>query len=564
MSHLRSTKITRRIDRLVTRCLLSVLGGIFLLAGCHSYQEPPPNIHVRVAALPSEGDLSNAKLDEVSLTIPIGSTAQQALDMAGLKTGALDRLEPPAYTVLEDGALVKIVRVREEIEVEQVDLPFERQTVRSMDLPIGEKHLLQAGENGLEEVTRRRVFEDGQQVSLAQIKTVIVKQPIAEIIMIGSQQPIVPFPIPGRLAYLSGGNAWLITENTTNRRPLLTNGKLDGRIFSLSPDGAWLLFTQRNDAAGIINHLYALSMVDSAAQPLDLLAENVIHFAAWMPGSGQRVIYSTVESRDAAPGWQANNDLISVDFSANGWVSKPTRILETNSGGVYGWWGTDFRWSPDGSRLAYVRPDELGLVDLDKKIQESRLKITPFQTLGDWAWVPAIAWSPDSSLLYTVLHSGAGEEAAAESSQQFDLVALDPAVINPAYTAPVTIVPQAGMFAAPAPSPLQKESPGEKAYQLAFLQAIFPNQSQTSRYRITLIDRDGSNKHAVFPPEGLPGVEPQSLTWSPSALHKEGANGIEGLALAVIYQGDLWLVESLTGTPHQITGEGVLNRLDWR
>ena len=539
--------------------LLWIFGWLVLLSGCRPQQVQSNDLHVLVVALPSQTQLADAVPTEVRVTLPTGSTAQQALDKSGLQLGELDRLEPPPYTVLTDGFRIKIVRVREEFEVEQIDLPFERQTVRSLDLPEGEKRLLQAGENGLEEVTHRRLFEDGQQASLATVKTVVVKQPLTEIVMIGSQQPTITFSIPGRLAYLSGGNAWLMSENTANRRLLVMNGKLDGRIFSLSADGAWLLYTQRSEEEGMINHLYAVPTDVPDAVAVDLQAANVIHFAAWMPGSVVRVIYSTAESRDAAPGWQANNDLISVDFSANGWVSKPTQILEASSGGVYGWWGTDFRWSPDGARLAYIRPDELGLVDLENNTLNSLIKITPFQTLGDWAWVPGIAWSPDSSLIYAVLHSGASEEAvAAESSQQFDLAAFDPG--NP----PVTIVPQTGMFAAPAPSPLQKEGTDEKAYQLAFLQAAFPNQSQTSRYRLMLIDRDGSNKHEVFPPEGAPGLEPQTLTWSPAALQKEGLAGIDGLALAVIYQGDLWLIESTSGKAHQITGEGLLTRLDWR
>jgi hypothetical protein len=551
--------IPRRKQNTSSLHLLGILVWLVLLTGCRPQQAQSADLHVLIVAMPSQEDLSNAVPTEVPVTLPAGSTAQQALEKSGLQPGDLDRLEPPPYTVLTEGARLRLVRVREEFEIEPIDLPFERQTVRSLDLPEGEKRLLQAGENGLEEVTRRRLFEDGLQVSIATVKTIVVKQPLAEIVMIGSQQPSVTFPIPGHLAYLSGGNAWLMSESTADRRPLVTNGRLDGRIFSLSADGAWLLYTQRSDEEGIINHLFAVQTDVSNATPVDLQAANVVHFAAWMPGSIVRVIYSTAESRDAAPGWQANNDLISVDFSANGWVSKPTQILEANSGGVYGWWGTDFRWSPDGARLAYVRPDELGLVDLEKNTLNNLMKITPFQTLGDWAWVPGIAWSPDSSLLYTVLHAGAGEDAAAaESSQQFDLAALDPG--NP----PVTIVPQTGMFAAPAPSPLQKEGTDEKAYQLAFLQATFPDQSQTSRYRLMLIDRDGSNKREIFPPEGAPGIEPQSITWSPAALQKEGPAGIEGLALAVIYQDDLWLVESTSGNAHQITAEGLLTRLDWR
>ena len=40
----------------------------------------------------------------VNLQLPAGSTVQQALDKARLTLNALDRTEPPVYTVLGDGA----------------------------------------------------------------------------------------------------------------------------------------------------------------------------------------------------------------------------------------------------------------------------------------------------------------------------------------------------------------------------------------------------------------------------------------------------------------------------
>src|SRR5690606_4966452 len=120
---------------------------------------------------------------------------------------------------------------------------------------------------------------------------------------------------------------------------------------------------------------------------VDLKVPNVIHFADWLPGSeNTKVIFSTVEPRQAAPGWQANNDLNVVTFSLNGWVKSGWDvILEANSGGVYGWWGTGFAWSPVGDRLAFVRPDELGLVDLSTGELQPLLRILPYQTHSDWA-----------------------------------------------------------------------------------------------------------------------------------------------------------------------------------
>jgi hypothetical protein len=73
------------------------------------------------------------------------------------------------------------------------------------------------------------------------------------------------------------------------------------------------------------------------------------------------------------------------------------------------------------------------------------------------------------------------------------------------------------------------------------------------------MDRDGSNRRAVFPPENAQGVRPQTPIWAPEAI-----TGQNGDFLALIYQGNLWLVDSGSGQAHQITGDGLISRIDWK
>jgi hypothetical protein len=115
------------------------------------------------------------------------------------------------------------------------------------------------------------------------------------------------------------------------------------------------------------------------------------------------------------------------------------------------------------------------------------------------------------------------------------------------------------MFAYPAPSPLEESSSGETAFQIAYLQAILPSQSETSRYRLMLMDRDGSNRQALFPAEGLSGLEPQRVVWSPGHFQERDQR-----AIALNYQNNLWLVNTSTGIAWQVTGDGLTSRLDWK
>jgi len=138
--------------------------------------------------------------------------------------------------------------------------------------------------------------------------------------------------------------------------------------------------------------------------------------------------------------------------------------------------------------------------------------------------------------------------ASDETSPLFDLTAL-----LPEEKLTVDLAPQTGMFAVPVPSPFLPN----RRYQLAYLQAIFPEQSQTSRYRLVMMDHDGSNRTVLFPPEGMPGLEPQQVKWG------YDTNNPETLWIAFIYQGNLWLINTENNQTQQITGDGSITKIDW-
>ena len=233
-----------------------------------------------------------------TVEVPAGSTVLQALQAAGITPGEMDRAEPPFYAVLSDGNGLKLTRVREEFETEHVVIPYERQTVRNETLPEGQTQLVQAGVNGQNEVTFRRVLEDGTEVSRSQVKTVVVQEPLPEIVMVGVQASFTPLSVPGTLVYLAGGNAWLMDGSTANRRLLVSTGDLDGRVFVLSPNGEYLVFTRKSKkpADQEINTLWVLRTGNTTPKPLYLEAKNVVHFAAWIPGTNS-IAYSTVDDK---------------------------------------------------------------------------------------------------------------------------------------------------------------------------------------------------------------------------------------------------------------------------
>ncbi len=521
-----------------SRLIRFLLSFAMLIASCRS-PEFGGDITVNIA---TEGTTRQVK-------VTAGSTVTQAFQAAGIAPGNLDRAEPPLYTVLRDGDTIKLTRVKEVFETEQNVIPFERQIVRNETLPEGETRLVQAGSNGLEEVTYRRILEDDVEVSKSAVKTVILNEALPEIVMVGAQSSFTPLNIPGTIAYLAGGNAWIMEGSTANRRIVVSTGDLDGRIFKLSPNGEYLIFTRKSKkpASEEINTLWAARVKNTEPKPIWLQAYNVIHFAEWIPGTNS-VAYSTVEPRSTSPGWQANNDLQRVSLTGG----KPRKILEAGSGGVYGWWGTTFSFSADG-RLAYSRPDGIGLVDQDGGYLKPLLDITPLNTHSDWAWIPPIAWGADGKSLYYVSHASAPAPISSEESPYFDLAA-----ISFSTKSVVTMTDSTGMFAYPAVSPAKWDGKGQN-FQIAYLQSIFIEQSETSRYRLMVMDRDGSNNRALFPPSDANGIEPQTPVWSPKPLE-----GQAGDFIAVIHQQNLWLVDSGSGQSYQVSGDGLIASIDWK
>jgi len=137
-----------------------------------------------------------------------------------------------------------------------------------------------------------------------------------------------------------------------------------------------------------------------------------------------------------------------------------------------------------------------------------------------------------------VTHGSENGNAITEDSPRFDLEAL---ILNKGT---VTLNSRTGMFALPV---------AHKNW-IGYLQSVFPDQSDTSRYKLMVMDRDGSNKHQLFPPEGSTGIDPQTVAWQP--------NGED--IVAFIYQGNLYLVNVSTSNYQQITGDGLISNIDWK
>ncbi|MCX7682985.1 MAG: G5 domain-containing protein [Anaerolineae bacterium] len=476
-------------------------------------------------------------------------TVRDLLTEAGIALDEDDRVSPVEPTLLEDGMTVRVTRVEVRTQTEQREIPFSRQTMRDASIPAGETRLLEPGLSGLEELVYLITLEDGVEVERRLVRQVTLREPRAEVVLVGVQAEQKPVPITGTIAYVGNRNAWVIQTVSPNRRRLTHSGDLDLRVFTLSPDGSHLLFTRVPTETGPglpLNTLWLIATTTADAQPVPLKLTNIL-WADWdprcrptSPNESCRIAYSTGVTVEGSPGWRAENDLWTARVRLrDGRLSDQRRFVEPSAGGSYGWWGTTYAWSPDGRSLAYARADAVGLVRLSDGRQTTLASFTPFRTYAPWVWVPSLSWSPEGNFIVTTLHGPSPAGGAPEDSPVFDVWAL---AANGAFTA--ELVSEAGMWAAPTFAP--------EGELIAFGYARSPYASQTSGYDIYLMDRDGSDRRPLFPPEGELGLNYPAFTWGPG-----------GDRLLLVYQGNLYLVTT-DGTAQRLTDEGNVAAVRWR
>ena len=483
-------------------------------------------------------------------------TIDALLASANIELGPLDRISHPLVSAIADDMRITIRRVREELTCQRQEVAFQRRLVPREGVHPGAQQLGQKGHAGIKEACYQVVFEDDVETERNLVDNpTVVQEPLDEIVYVGPTNELKPLKIAGRLSYINHNNAWTIQGNTTSKRSLTTDHNLDSLVFHQSEDGGRLIFSSETDRAdSFFNELWMLD-TGNGAEALRLTPTDVL-FAAWRPRSGNALAYSTGERSEGTSGWKALNNLwlMRIDHETGRTLSIE-EVLPESSGGLSGWWGTDFTWSPVGDQLAWVRADGYGLVDFEQKEMTPLGQYAVFHSATAWVWLSPISWSHDSQLIVSIVHGSPLGDEPPETSPLFDVSVTS---VDGRFSAPIKLA--AGMWAAPSFSP--NTAPLGAEYgdgYLAWLQAREPYNTMDGEYDLMLADRDGSNQRLLFPPAGRPGIRKsdfglsaRDFTWSPDASH-----------IALIYQGDLWLVEVENGAAFQLTFDGGSSNPIW-
>ncbi|MEA2565619.1 MAG: resuscitation-promoting factor RpfB, partial [Actinomycetota bacterium] len=130
--------------------------------------------------------LHDGQSDTRSSTAP---TVGTLLVQMGLRISTLDKVTPSLAAPLPGVAVVRIVRITQTIERQNIDVPFRQTTKRSDKVELGVESTTQTGANGLTQKVFRKTFQDGKLVSTVLATTQVVRQPRDEIRLIGTHQP---------------------------------------------------------------------------------------------------------------------------------------------------------------------------------------------------------------------------------------------------------------------------------------------------------------------------------------------------------------------------------------
>ncbi len=484
-------------------------------------------------------------------------SVQEVLRLENIILSDLDDVSPFLRTQVQDGEVITVVRVTESTDCHDEVLPFDEERLPRTNLEPGQEIIAEQGVNGRVQVCDLVTYRDGIESVRNQQSRTVIQEAQDAVIYYGVNDTLDPVTIDGTIAYISGGQAWVMETSNSARRPLTIPGDLDGRVFELSPDGRQLLYTIHTtnpDDPEFSNELWLMT---------DLFTGNVVKLqqidilnAYWVPGRINTYAYTSATAESGGLlGWTAFNDLWLVEIdSRSGAILNIENIISENVVGTFASWGTQFEWSPDGTNIAYSKADGVGLVDFEAQDFGTFVLNYPFfnfATSKNWVWEPEMSWSEDGQWVTTTVHGPPYGSEAPGDSVVFNVAifkvgdAENPLILD-------SFIERAGIWANPTFSPVRADG----SVSIAYLQARTPLNSVGTAYDLVVMDRDGSNKVTLFPPRGQDEMRPTTFNgqflWSPDGMH-----------IAIINQGDIWLVDTATGLAQQLTNDGEVSIIRW-
>lgn len=115
-------------------------------------------------------------------------TAGALLRQMGITLGPHDRIEPSLISYPGNGP-IKVVRVASATEEVRVPIAFSRVTEKTDALEFGARKVSEPGREGVRLKTYRVTYEDGRPVSRTLVQSEVIREPRAQVTLIGTRRP---------------------------------------------------------------------------------------------------------------------------------------------------------------------------------------------------------------------------------------------------------------------------------------------------------------------------------------------------------------------------------------
>lgn len=113
-------------------------------------------------------------------------TVADALADAGIALIGLDMVVPDESTPITPGMNIRVIRVRDEIQIEQRQVPFATRYQATSALPIGERLLRREGEPGVQSVRWRIRYEDDVIAAQTLESVTLLRAPVDRLVLYGT------------------------------------------------------------------------------------------------------------------------------------------------------------------------------------------------------------------------------------------------------------------------------------------------------------------------------------------------------------------------------------------
>lgn len=118
-----------------------------------------------------------------------GTTVEAMLKEKGIKLGANDRISVSPSTAIAPDLTVRVWREGKQTVTVEEEIDFEIEKVKDADRPTGYKEVKTPGVKGSRSVTYEVVVQDGKEVARTEIASLVGKEPVKQVEVVGSKLP---------------------------------------------------------------------------------------------------------------------------------------------------------------------------------------------------------------------------------------------------------------------------------------------------------------------------------------------------------------------------------------